>query len=1170
MDRQQERQRDSSERFSERVEALFGREGLGESPQETIRGEVERWTSKAIEIIEDWRKKLMTQEGAKEAGRAALLVAGGYFAIRSLSNLIGFGKEAQESQDRQRSGTLRRILTFLFGAGAIGGLSAGAVSRLRSGIEEQATEKAEEARDRLGREVEQIPESQELEPSFNRAKEEVENYVEGWREVASMVGFGEGMIQEVKDRIGGISFRKFMAHFGERAGDILRNPKENMNEIREWFLEECRGVVIVDEYFEKKMENPNEKAESITKRGMGRLSEHLREKGVGDEIMRTFERLKNQIVSNDYTSVSADTWGELTTLIRNADVGLELKNREGIMVLMDYENLTDMGVVPNSYILGFSPEKDGQEVLDLPRFYFGRHSILKVREGMREYRDAFLDAVRDGIGSGAVNTREVLDNLETGWMNPETYKRILEALQKDAKEGNVVYGIGKTGALILWNNGWVIIQNSWSTVASSLSTLVSTSWRENIPRGLQAAAIEYGEGAAPMAVIYGIPSLLLAFTGARKWGLLKAMANVVAMPGMVVWRTGRMVVGAGEAGYRAAGVGSDMVRSFRHRDLLLEYYKNHYTNQNYIRRFMPERMRMGLLGSTWSNSRLLEIQDRARRVASLEHYDSLLSVEMQRSYGSVRSLRREIDATKTSLNEVVEEYIRKNFRHAKQGVFRGVPDEMVRNVSDSVVEEYGRRFTRGYTSIRIEPTELQGMIDREVLRYGGRGAAGLERQVDQMDQLERRRQEFFEEARRRPPTDEAKLATRNRKLARLHEEITSMENRLIGDQITRMGSDTEALRRFITETPTAERTAGEALSNFRNALDVNLETGRRMDQLVADRVARIDRLGVNSEAARTLAKGTNDLVKEFVGAQRQQIELLGREYKNYRELLKRQGVTGPIRDLARKNPQLREFDELWNRAVLGRSGGSGVTRVLRSSKGRLKLGGILLVPTLYMQYRDMEKQAAANEAELELLQIISELGPEAVQLVADIASPFGITDWYTVWTGKEAITGEEVNMRHRVSRFIWGTFAGVSDTVMAVGVATSWTGVGAGAAGVAGGGSRMVRASRALARAGASRRVIDKFPRIMEIMRQLGPKNFYETLKNAPGILSGTRAGREAIEVGRAVGQGGIRTGLRLTEIAAGRAMCADLALTVGGTAYQAVFGHDIEDPGFEPPPDRI
>lgn len=1163
LDRQHERQRNTPERFSERVETLLEEEGLSESPQETIRGEVEKWTSRAIEIIEKWRERLMSREGAKELGKAALLVAGGYFAIRSLSNLIGFGKEAQESQDRQRSGTLRRILTFLFGAGAIGGLSAGAVSRLRSGIEEQATEKAEEARDRLGREVEQIPESQELEPSFNSAKEEVENYVEGWREVASMVGFGEGMIQEVKDRIGRISFREFMAHFGERAGDILRNPKENMNEIREWFLEKCRGIVIVDEYFEKKMENPKEKAESITKRGMGNLRKHLEEKGVDPSILSEFERLEALIVKDDYTSVSMDTWGRLSNLLRSADAGLELKNRDGIMVIFDYENLTDMGIVPNSYIVGFAPEKEGREILDLPRFYFGRHSVIKVREGMREYRDAFLDALRDGIGSTAVHTREVVDNLETGWIDSETYKRILEALQKDAKEGNVVYGIGKTGALILWNNGWVVIKNSYSTVLSSLGTLVSTSWRENIPRGLQAAAIEYGEGAAPMAVIYGIPSLLLAFTGARKWGLLKAMGNVVAMPGMVVWRTGRMVVGAGEAGYRAIGAGSDMVRSFRHRDLLLEYYKNNYTNQSYIRRFMPERMRMSLLGSTWSNSRLLEIQERARRVASLEHYDSILTGEMQRSYGGVRGLRREIDATKTSLNEVVEEYIRKNFRHAKQGVFRGIPDEMVRSVSDSVVEEYRKGFSRGYTSIRIDATELQGHIDREVLRYGGRGAAGLERQVDQIDELERKRQQFFEEARRRPPTDATKLAARNRKLARLHEEITSLENRLIGDQITRMGSDTEALRRFIDSAQTPERKASEALSNFRSALDVNLETGRRMDQLVADRVARIDRLGLNNEAARALATDTDRLIGEFVGAQRQQIELLGREYKNYRELLKRQGVTGPIRDLARKNPQLREFDELWNRAVLGRSGGSGVTRVLRSSKGRLKLGGILLVPTLYMQYRDMEKEAAAEGAELELLQIISELGPEAVQLVADIASPFGVTDWYTVWTGKEAITGKEVDMRHRVSRFIWGTFAGVSDTVMAVGVATSWTGVGAGAAGIAGGGSRMIRASRALARAGASKRVIDKFPRIMEIMRQLGPKKFYET-------LSGVRSGREAIEVGRAVGQGGIRTGLRLTEIAAGRAMCADLALTVGGTAYQAVFGHDIEDPGFEPPPDRI
>lgn len=173
----------------------------------------------------------------------------------------------------------------------------------------------------------------------------------------------------------------------------------------------------------------------------------------------------------------------------------------------------------------------------------------------------------------------------------------------------------------------------------------------------------------------------------------------------------------------------------------------------------------------------------------------------------------------------------------------------------------------------------------------------------------------------------------------------------------------------------------------------------------------------------------------------------------------------------------------------------GIKAVLSEVKGRGKLAsGIGLVvgsaTVVYEMYEASEEGKVAL-ADIEIGEILKQVGPETLELVLDVLSPFGVTDWYALVSGKGIITGRDLSGWERASRAVFGTYSLVTDSLALAAAVGTAPAAGTGGAAVYAGENAIEAAVRvALKGAGKSPEIIalmqKLLPRLTELAKEVG------------------------------------------------------------------------------------
>jgi hypothetical protein len=173
---------------------------------------------------------------------------------------------------------------------------------------------------------------------------------------------------------------------------------------------------------------------------------------------------------------------------------------------------------------------------------------------------------------------------------------------------------------------------------------------------------------------------------------------------------------------------------------------------------------------------------------------------------------------------------------------------------------------------------------------------------------------------------------------------------------------------------------------------------------------------------------------------------------------------------------------------------NGIRGVMREVKGRGVYALVFGVANVVWDIYKVTEEEKEAHVQREAAAIAKEIGLDTFQVVADILSPFGVSDWYTAIEGKEFFTGKDAGVTQRVVSVAFGTYNLVSDTLAAIGgVATAEVG-GAGGGAIYAGEKAIETPLRA---AGKSAEIIAAakaiLPRIMTLAKESG--GFGELLK---------------------------------------------------------------------------
>lgn len=222
---------------------------------------------------------------------------------------------------------------------------------------------------------------------------------------------------------------------------------------------------------------------------------------------------------------------------------------------------------------------------------------------------------------------------------------------------------------------------------------------------------------------------------------------------------------------------------------------------------------------------------------------------------------------------------------------------------------------------------------------------------------------------------------------------------------------------------------------------------------------------------------------------------------------------------------------------------TGAVKIVRNRMGGIGVMGLLMAPGLYFQYKEIKESNPAVQAG----ELMKELGLEAGQMLADVMPlTFGASDWYTLSTGEELITGRKVKGWDKYSHAIWGTMGALLDAATVVPAVDL---VGAPANGI-------MRLARASGKAAEGRKIIKLWPRIKGVAEKLGGwKKFGE-------YMAEYRKGASRMDKVRAVGG--------MVKVAAPRLGFASYYL--GGKAYKAIYtmGDDAKEAGIDLDPNLV
>lgn len=353
------------------------------------------------------------------------------------------------------------------------------------------------------------------------------------------------------------------------------------------------------------------------------------------------------------------------------------------------------------------------------------------------------------------------------------------------------------------------------------------------------------------------------------------------------------------------------------------------------------------------------------------------------------------------------------------------------------------------------------------------------------------------------------------KLASYQEELLRLECETVEAQLAYFHRSIDYLKNELERSGSKMSSRGK-VEFMRDIQGEKRELRKVLQRYEGDVLRQAEKLGKNTDAAKKILKEADELINGPHG---------------YRALVK-------------------EELSLW-RAVIGESSGlrrefldwvkternTGLVKFIKSPRGRIGIMGLLLIPSLYGEYHNIKEK----NPEVEVLELWKELGPSAGQLLLDVCPlTFGVSDWYTLWTGKELVTRKKVTGWERGSRVIWGTLGALLDT------ATVIPGVNV----VGAPSNAIMRAARAVGRLSEGKKLINMWPKIQAVAERVGGwKKFAQHLQNM-------RSATGKAKVGEA---------LRAASIPMTR-------LAIGGTLIHTVYslGDDVDSEGEELDPSLV
>ncbi len=270
------------------------------------------------------------------------------------------------------------------------------------------------------------------------------------------------------------------------------------------------------------------------------------------------------------------------------------------------------------------------------------------------------------------------------------------------------------------------------------------------------------------------------------------------------------------------------------------------------------------------------------------------------------------------------------------------------------------------------------------------------------------------------------------------------------------------------------------------AFEEALKTAKKGSEKLLEQTETLKKI----EAIRDQAKSSDDLIKSSI-AERAEMIKAGKTAaeieafdKVVQDLLKESSdkANDVLRGIDVAKMTKDEKTALKQLLTKDLSVGLGMKSILKEVGGRGKIA--LVIGSAYVVYQTYEANKEGKEmlVDGELSEIASQIGWETLELVLDVLSPFGLTDWYSAISGKGIITGRELSGWERGTRVVFGTYSLVTDALAVAAAVGTAPAAGTGGAAVYAG-ENAIEAAVRVALKGAG-----KGPEIIELTRKLLPR----------------------------------------------------------------------------------
>lgn len=1003
-----------------------------------------------------------------------------------------------------------------------------------------------------------------------------------WRLFVSENGgkYIAGQLQAIEKRIAALDLSKLSKETVEALRKLIKEKGdaatgEEVLVILSHEIKDLANAGFLVELKESFTKDPKLKANNLAWKGLNTVRHHLGSvKKVSPENLARYDALVRAIDLSDYTRTDPQGWTDLMNFVNELGAGCEMRQDDGFYHMVDVTS----GNFEHE-LVGFSAAISAERIDNLPKVFFGNIALIKAKENTRKLAHAFFDSFASSLGSMAPKTKEVVGKIRSAVdrgdvdldkfiSKPHSSTKALRdelvvALKEDMAGGNLVV-LGLKGGYIAVRTA---IGTEWSFFKIALASLgdglinglgsyrvEGSDWWS----GPKEFANEYFSGAAPMIAIYGgaVLAKSLLTHKLHAGALAKGAAKALLAPAAIVYDVGKLAWKVTKGGIEVV----DFLHDVRHgsqnarRMFGLHVWNNYATTSNAWKRLLPMEVRLKFLGEHWNASRLGEMLYRAQRAGELLEMERL-----QRGTGAHyghwgSTAKGEIAA----LDEMIGKYVTMNFDSVlRRRVLGKVADpRLVEEIRMALLDHFQGKWLDGKPVINVAELEVRvnemvsangGIkttenilrlnerrledlkLERDRLTTLGKDATSIETQISEMErEITNAKPEI---ARTHAIRNEAEEALRQKNLPLADQKVRL----LVAEEEAFLKANLDDYDRKITSLKTSPDK-----QRFLDLMRQGLTEERRLADLIEERMRMAKMMkdaGVADDVVIAFTKESEQLIERFAKSKAAAYQALDEAYVALRKSVgwKKVGKLPVFMD--------QEFSALrkeYRHFVTHDGGGLPTTRFMRSMRNTMILQTVLLTPILYLKYRDI----VADNPEAELAEIARELGPEVLQFVAEIVSPFGYTQWSAIWTGKELFTDRKLGGLDYLSNGLWGTYFAATHALATAGFVFTLP-----AGGVLGEGSGAVTTALAtglkgMGKANMIAKVYAKLPRITSLFQRIG-------FSNIPGVLQKIMTGTKAIQ--KTAMAGGLVT-------AAGT-----LVYSLGGVAGRYLYGAPIGGAEYAP-----